>query len=77
MQDLIPISLMLLKFKLPVPSEMALARCPACRQVDATLHEGVRVHFANEVTGVWNYGTVRVDPLGPVLESLAEAAGAR
>lgn len=46
-------------------------------QVETTTNQGVLVLYASDVEGGWNYGSVRADALGPVLEALAERAGAR
>jgi len=46
-------------------------------QVESTTNQGVIVMYASEVEGGWNYGAVRQDALGPVLEELAARAGVR
>ncbi len=46
-------------------------------QVEATTNHGVVVIYASDVQSGFNYGAVRADALGPVLEALATAAGAQ
>ena len=43
-------------------------------QVESTANQGVIMMFASDVQGGWNYGAVRRDSLGPLLESLAQGS---
>lgn len=46
-------------------------------QVESTTNQGVIVMYASGVRGGWNYGAVRQDALGPILEEIVARAGAR
>lgn len=46
-------------------------------QVESTTNQGVLVLYASGVQSGWNYGAVRQDSLGPILEDIVARAGGR